>query len=198
METKFFSVKNLLIIRFVLIALIILLLAGQLVFADESIIRGKSGFSFDLDANDASSVTISIPTIGVNANILGVPYENRTWDTSWLGDNVGLLEYRTNIGATENGNIILSGHNTNFSGYPGVFANLHLLRNGDLVIIHAYGETFTYRVFAYYETDPEDISPFNHSDDKAIMTLITCRYWNEAAYRYDKRVVVQAELISVE
>ncbi|MBQ6520264.1 MAG: sortase [Anaerolineaceae bacterium] len=144
-----------------------------------------------------SQLRIRIPKIGVDAEILGVPYENGDWDVTWLGGNVGWLQNTAYPGTTGKGNSVLTGHLTNNYGLPGVFAELEKLSYGDEIIITAFGETYTYVVdntmTVYYDT-PQILS---QNTDLPVLTLITCKYFNSSTGLYEGRFVVTAKLSQV-
>ncbi len=93
-----------------------------------------------------SELRVSIPKLGVDAVILGVPFSDGNWDVSWLGENVGWLQTTAYPGSTAAGNTVLTGHLTNQFGEPGVFSDLATLTYGDQISITAYGVTYTYMV----------------------------------------------------
>ena len=82
------------------------------------------------------------------------------------------------------------------NGLPGPFVNLGKLKYGDKVIIHAYGQKYTFAVRSNEVVDPKDTSAFMH-EEKPWLTLITCREYDEKTNTYRKRVVVRAVLVSV-
>ncbi|MBQ6519611.1 MAG: sortase [Anaerolineaceae bacterium] len=144
-----------------------------------------------------SQLRIRIPKIGIDAEILGVPYENGNWDVSWLGENIGWLQNTAYPGSTGAGNTVLTGHLTNNYGLPGVFANLEKLSYGDEIIITAFGETFTYIVddtMTVYQDTPQLLS---QKTDLPILTLITCKYFNSSTGLYEGRFAVTAKLSGI-
>ena len=150
-----------------------------------------------VDYASYSQLSLEIPGLGINAEILGVPFADNTWDVSWLGDNIGWLENTAWPGYIGAGNVVLTGHSVNYTGYPGIFANLQRLGYGNTIYLNAYGEKLTYvvqDVQTVYADTPQVLS---QKTDEALLTLITCRYYNEATGQYDGRVVVTAKLCEI-
>lgn len=144
-----------------------------------------------------NQLRIRIPKLGVDTEILGVPYENGNWDVTWLGENVGWLANTAYPATTGAGNTVLTGHLTNHYGLPGVFSGLGQLAYGDQIIITAYGETYTYVVddtMTVYHDTPQVLS---QDTELPVLTLITCRFYNETTGEYDGRIVVRAKLAGI-
>ena len=144
-----------------------------------------------------SQLRIRIPKLGVDAEILGVPFENGNWDVTWLGNNVGWLQNTAYPATTGAGNSVLTGHLTNNLGQPSVFSGIERLGYGDQIIITAFGETHTYIVdetMTVYHDTPQVLS---QNVDLPVLTLITCKYYNEQTNSYDGRVVVKAKLAGI-
>jgi large repetitive protein len=139
-------------------------------------------------------LTVEIPSLGVNLPIVGVPLRNGEWNVSWLGNQAGWLE--GSAFPSWGGNSVLTGHVYGSNGLPGPFVNLSRLKYGDKIIVHAYGQTFTYEVRANVVVEPNDTSIFRH-EEKSWLTLVTCKEYDEKTNSYRKRVVVRAVLISV-
>ena len=92
---------------------------------------------------------------------------------------------------------MLTSHVYDANGLPGPFVKLNTLKYGDKIIIHAYGKKYTYEVRANTVVDPSDASVFKH-EEKAWLTLVTCKEYDEATNTYKKRVAVRAVLVSVD
>jgi LPXTG-site transpeptidase (sortase) family protein len=80
---------------------------------------------------------------------------------------------------------------------PGPFFNLRLLRYGDVVRVHAWGQVYTYAVRANYVIDPNNLYPLQHEDYDWI-TLLTCEGFSEASGGFLLRRVVRAVLVDVQ
>jgi LPXTG-site transpeptidase (sortase) family protein len=73
---------------------------------------------------------------------------------------------------------------------------LYTLSYGEKVIVHAYGQKYTFEVRSNEIVSPSDTSAFKH-EEKAWLTLVTCKEYDEKTNSYRKRVVVRAVLVSV-
>ncbi len=141
-----------------------------------------------------SELTIEIPALNVNMGIVGVPLKNGEWDITWLGDNAGYLE--GTAFPTWLGNSVITGHVYSANGAPGPFVDLGKLKWGDRIIIHAFGQKFTYEVRTESTILPDDISVLSHKEQSWV-TLITCKEFNAITGLYKMRTAVQAVLITV-
>ncbi|MGB8981701.1 MAG: sortase, partial [Anaerolineales bacterium] len=142
----------------------------------------------------ANGVTVEIPALGVNLPVVGVPLKDGTWNVSWLGSQAGWLE--GSAFPSWNGNSVLTGHVYLSNGLPGPFVNLNKLKFGDKIIVHAYGQKYTFEVRTNAIVEPNDQSGLKH-EEKPWLTLITCKEYEEKTNTYRKRVVVRAVLVSV-
>ena len=97
---------------------------------------------------------------------------------------------------TWQGNSVITGHVYLSNGQPGPFADLSKLRFGDQVIVHAFGQRYIYEVRTNYVITPEDMSPFKH-EEKAWLTLLTCKGYDENNDTYQYRVELRAVLVKV-
>jgi LPXTG-site transpeptidase (sortase) family protein len=96
-----------------------------------------------------------------------------------------------------NGNSVITGHVYLSNGEPGPFVDVNKLAYGDKIIIHAYGQKYTYEVRENKQVKPADVSVLKH-EDKAWVTLVTCLGYNESTNTYASRVAVKAVLMKVE
>ncbi len=88
-------------------------------------------------AYNSSGMVLTLPGLGVSAQIVGVPLESDGWNTSWLGNDAGYLE--GSAFPTTVGNTVITGHIWTSMNKPGIFLNLNTLRFGDEVRIYAWG-----------------------------------------------------------
>ena len=139
-------------------------------------------------------LTIDIPSLRINIPVVGVPLRNGDWNVSWLGKQAGWLE--GSAFPTWNGNSVITSHVYLSNGLPGPFFDLGKLRYGEKVIIHAYGQRYTFEVRSNEIVEPTDASAFRH-EERSWLTLVTCREYDEKTNTYRKRVVVRAVLVSV-
>ena len=142
----------------------------------------------------ANGVSVEIPSLGINIPIVGVPLKNGTWNVAWLGNQAGWLE--GSAFPSWNGNSVLTGHVYDANGLAGPFVNLSKLKYGDLVIIHAYGEKYTFAIQTNAVVAPNNKSVMKH-EEKPWLTLITCKDYDERTNTYLNRTVVRAILVRV-
>jgi LPXTG-site transpeptidase (sortase) family protein len=139
-------------------------------------------------------VTVEIPSLMVKIPVVGVPKKDGAWNVSWLGNQAGWLE--GSAFPSWSGNSVLTGHVYLSSGLPGPFISLGKLKYGDKIIIHAYGQKYTFEVRTNEVVEPSDKSAMKH-EEKAWLTLITCKEYDEKTNTYRKRIVVRAVLVNV-
>lgn len=141
-----------------------------------------------------TSLTLEIPSLNVNIPIVGVPRRNGEWNVSWLGRQAGWLE--GSAFPSWNGNSVLTSHVYLPNGLPGPFVGLNTLKYGDQVIVHAFGQKYTFEVRTNAVVVPDDTSALQH-EERSWLTLVTCKDYDEGTNTYSKRVVVRAVLVSV-
>jgi LPXTG-site transpeptidase (sortase) family protein len=141
-----------------------------------------------------TSLTLDIPSLGVNIPIVGVPQRNGEWNVSWLGKQAGWLE--GSAFPSWNGNSVLTSHVYLPNGLPGPFVNLNTLKYGDRVIVHVFDQKYTFEVRTNVVVAPNDTTAFQH-EERPWLTLVTCKEYDEKTNTYRKRVVVRAVLVSV-
>jgi len=137
---------------------------------------------------------LEVPALGVSIPILGVPLVENSWDVSWLSQQAGWLNGTAFPGWQ--GNSVLTGHVTLSNGRPGPFASLESLVWGDQIIVHASGKKFVYEIRESKIIDLNDFSVLGH-EDRAWLTLLTCKSYDENTNSYRFRVAVQALLKDV-
>ncbi|MBN1230255.1 MAG: sortase [Anaerolineales bacterium] len=144
-----------------------------------------------------TALVLSIPSLGVETDIVGVPQDLDSWDVSWLGNNAGYL-----IGTafpTWEGNTVLTAHVYNADGLPGIFIDLDDLQYGDRIEIKAYGNTYVYEVRSMNSYAPWDTRPLRSTPAGFdYLTLITCKGYSESSDTYAYRYGVQAILVGIE
>jgi sortase A len=147
---------------------------------------------------EANPVKVTIPAIGVSANVqdvgladdgtMGVPvgYEDVAFYD--LGDDPGQV-----------GNAVFTGHISSID-YPGVFYNIDQLGPGNTV--HVFGDDGTELVFIVQEVDTYNADNFPLSTifapaSQPGVVLITCGGdWDPVAHLFSDRIVVYATLSS--
>lgn len=150
-----------------------------------------------VDYSVYSQLRLRIPALGVDAEILGVPEREGDWDVSWLGDSVGWLQNTAWPASSKAGNAVITGHSYNYLGRPGVFSGLDRLSYGCSISVTAFGETFVYLVEDVQTVFADTPQVMSQKTDVPELTLITCKYYNEATNDYDGRVVVKAKLAEI-
>jgi LPXTG-site transpeptidase (sortase) family protein len=139
-------------------------------------------------------LTVEIPSLQINIPIVGVPLKNGGWNVSWLGNQAGWLH--GSAFPTWQGNSVLTAHVYLPNGKPGPFVNLSKLRWGNQVIVHAFGQRYIYEVRTNHTVMPNDLSAFKH-EEKAWLTLLTCKGYDENSDTYQYRMQTRAILIKV-
>jgi LPXTG-site transpeptidase (sortase) family protein len=142
-----------------------------------------------------AEVTLEIPSLGVKIPIVGVPKKDGTWNVAWLGNEAGWLE--GSAFPSWKGNSVLTGHVYLYNGKPGPFAKLIDLQYGDKVIVHAYGQKYTFVVQTNMAVKPNDSSVMKH-EETPWLTLITCRDYDAKNDTYINRTVVRAALLTID
>ena len=146
--------------------------------------------------SELGSLWLEIPSQKIKVNIVGVPKSENAWDVKWLGADAGWLN--GTAFPTWEGNSVLTAHVTDSNGLPGPFANLKDLKYGDQIIVHLYGDQYTFEVRNSRLVRPYSGSfAFKHLEGNSYLTLITCQGYNATSDSYRFRRIVRAVLISV-
>lgn len=140
-------------------------------------------------------IILEIPKTGLSIPVIGVPITADGWDLSWLWRQAGYLT--GTAFPTTPGNTVITAHLYLPDGSPGPFVDLHQLRWGDRVLLHAWGKQYVYEVRSTEVVLPED-SRVWLSEELDWVTLITCQTYDEASASYRQRLVVRAVLITVQ
>ena len=143
----------------------------------------------------STGMWLTIPKLYVNSYITTVPFNDGSWDVSWLNQQVGYLE--GSAYPTWAGNTVLTAHNVTSFGLPGPFADITSLSYGDQIIIKAYGQTYTYEVREKLMILNGDIDAAFHEEEYDWITLMTCSEYNEVRGEYVFRQLVRAVLVSI-
>ena len=144
--------------------------------------------------NNLGNLWLEIPTLDVQAPIIGVPESSFGWDTSWLNDRAGYLE--GTAFPTWAGNTGIAAHTILPDGNIGPFYNLHALQPGDWVILHSWNQENIYEVQSNTRRRADDLSVLSHKTEDWI-TLITCRDYDPKTGKYAWRTIVNAVWIGV-
>lgn len=107
-----------------------------------------------------------------------------------------LVQYfSTSKSPIENGTSVIFGHSTlpqwfDPNNYMSIFAHMHLIKDGDQIVLTVNGQDYHYKVFSRTIVDSNDPNIFSQAYDNSYITIITCTppgtTW--------KRLVVRASL----
>lgn len=128
-------------------------------------IRGNAS-----DSNSIPSYTLSIPKLNIKKAIVStVDYD--------LSKH--LVQYFGTSYPWEKGNAVIFGHSSmsqfyNPKNYKSIFATLHTLKNGDLILINVNNIEYEYRVVSITITEKHDTRIFSQVYDNNYLTLVTC------------------------
>ena len=142
-----------------------------------------------------SDLWLEIPKLSVKTSIVGVPSTGDSWNVSWLGSNSGWLN--GSAFPTWSGNSVITAHVWDALNRPGVFANLKNLKYGDQVIVHAFGQAYTYEIRENSLILSTSYSTVFKHEDKSWITLVTCEGYTSTTGEYTNRRMVRAVLVSV-
>jgi LPXTG-site transpeptidase (sortase) family protein len=149
----------------------------------------------DMRYADLGDFWIEIPRLDEQLAIVGVPFDSRGWNLTWLGAQAGYLEgtaYPTHAGTSG-----ITAHAYLPDGTAGPFVNLNRLRYGDQVIVHLGAQDYVFEVRENRRIAPNDLSVLRH-EEYPWLTLITCQDYSEALDDYRYRVAVRAVLVKIE
>jgi len=142
-----------------------------------------------------SDLWLEIPKLGLKMDIVGVPQVDGAWDVTWLGNQAGWLH--GSAFPTWAGNTVLTGHVWDANNNPGVFANLKTLQYGDKILIHAWGQVYTYEVRESRRVSTGSVSSVMKHEKLDWVTLLTCEDYRFLWNTYSARRMVRAVLVSV-
>ena len=135
---------------------------------------------------------VIIPAIQLDTIVKYVPYDGLSWligglkqEVAWLGDTSW-----PGLGS----NTVLAGHVTLRTGENGPFRFLESLQQGDWIIVYTAENAYTYSVRTSQTVEETDLSVVAATDLEQI-TLITCTDWNPDLRKYQRRLIINADLI---
>jgi LPXTG-site transpeptidase (sortase) family protein len=140
-------------------------------------------------------LVLKIPSLLIEAKIVGVPEGGSGWDTSWLWDQVGYLE--GTAFPTWAGNSALAGHVNLPNGKPGPFEKLANLKYGQQILIEGWHQRYIYEVREVTQVNPSDLTVLRH-EEYPWLTLIACRDFDPESENYLNRTIVRAILIRIQ
>ena len=123
---------------------------------------------------DPVGMVLELPSYGVKADIVVVPFAGNTWDVQRLRDEAGVLE---GFDLPGEGVSILAGHNHLGSDDTGPFLTIGLLEVGDRIFVHKADETLL--MFEVYENILVQPDEFGTIESLSIanpgsIVLVTC------------------------
>lgn len=142
---------------------------------------------------------IAIPAIGVYTTVVNAPRTVESWDVSGLGWQAGHLEGTAYPG--QGSNVVVGAHryqgvNCSSPSLPGPFAAIDRLQPGDSVEVTAGGHVYVYAVTEQLRVARHEVWVAGPADHE-VLTLLSCDTWNPQTLRFEKRLVVRADLVEV-
>ncbi|MBQ4514614.1 MAG: sortase [Anaerolineaceae bacterium] len=119
-------------------------------------------------------MSLQIPALNVEAELVSVPLSGDFWQVDWLGQNAGVLEGSALPGE---GISIVAAHNTLSNMEFGPFALLSTLELNDVIMVSdQHGGMQRFRVFANELLAPDDMAKLAAAaeQDQNTLVLITC------------------------
>ncbi len=144
---------------------------------------------------DASPlVRLEIPALGIRTSIVTLQRVNQTWDISGLDRSVGWLSDTSWPGY--GGNTVLAGH-LNLDGFRGgPFLFLSSLQAHDRVFLYTQENQLIYEVTRQKLVAANDRTIYSVPGKQKLM-LLTCSNWNPNTRTYEKRLLVEANLVGI-
>lgn len=134
-----------------------------------------------------TNMSISIPTLNVDANIVIVPLVEDNFPVESLGDNIGLLE---GSGPGKDDLLVLAAHNHLNNQDQGPFVELSAMKESDLIFISgANNSSRTFVVYANELFAADDIDGLGMYAKPGCMILITCEDESIEGGYLNRRVV---------
>ena len=154
----------------------------------------RTGFPTGLPTGTKESVSyaktnmsISIPTLNVEENIVIVPLVDDNFPVEGLGENIGLLE---GSGPGKEDLFVLAAHNHLNTQVQGPFAKLSAMKESDLIFISgANNSSRTFVVYANEKFASDDIDSLAAYVKPGCMILITCEDESVEGGYLNRRVV---------
>ena len=134
-----------------------------------------------------TSMSISIPTLNVEENIVIVPLVDDNFPVEGLGENIGLLE---GSGPGKDDLFVLAAHNHLNNQDQGPFVKLSAMKESDLIFISgANNSSRTFVVYANEKFASDDIDGLASFVKPGCMILITCEDESIEGGYLNRRVV---------
>ena len=134
-----------------------------------------------------TSMSLSIPTLNVNEDIVVVPLEGDNFPVEGLGEKIGLLE---GSGPGPEDLFVLAAHNHLNTQEQGPFVKLSALKESDLIFVRgAKNASRTFVVYANEKFASDDIAGLLSYARPGCMILITCEDESIEGGYVNRRVV---------
>lgn len=146
------------------------------------------------ERDDSPAQRIRIPFLKVDAQVVPVPFDGRTWDVNEIAAEVAWLGGTSQPGL--GGNTVLAGHITAREIGNGPFRYLNWLSPGEEILVYTGQKVYIYTVREFRIVEARD-GAVTAATENPQLTLVTCSVWNEQAESYVKRRVVYADLVKV-
>lgn len=137
------------------------------------------------------------PSIGIDAQVEQVGL-NQSGNMRAPTSVSTVAWYKDGPRPGESGNTVIAGHLNNAIGLSGVFERLGDLRVGDTVTVEGQSGTARYivRALTVYDAEAAPTERIFATEGPSMLILITCDgAWDHGTRSYDKRLVVEAELL---
>jgi len=139
---------------------------------------------------------LMIPSIGLAESILTIPVVNGNWDISQLDTHIGWLS-TTGMHPGDALAMAFIGHYTISAGRKGALGDVWHLQPADDVIYESGGVDYIYAIRNIETIAPTEVKKLYVNDGRQLL-LVTCANWDDLAFRYTNRVIVQARLVKQE
>ena len=134
-----------------------------------------------------TSMSISIPTLNVEENIVIVPLVDGEFPVEGLGENIGLLE---GSGPGKEDLFVLAAHNHLNNQDQGPFVKLSAMKESDLIFISGANDSSrTFVVYANEKFASDDIDGLASYVKPGCMILITCEDESVEGGYLNRRVI---------
>jgi LPXTG-site transpeptidase (sortase) family protein len=146
------------------------------------------------ERDDSAAQRLRIPFLKVDAQVVPVPFDGRTWDVNEIAAEVAWLGGTSQPGL--GGNTVLAGHITAREIGNGPFRYLNWLSPGEEIFVYTDQKIYLYRVREFRIVEARD-GAVTAATENPQLTLVTCSAWDEQVESYVKRRVVYADLVRV-
>ena len=136
-----------------------------------------------------SGLSVQIPSLSIEAEIVTVPFSGNEWPVSGLGNKAGLLEGSALPGQ---GYSIIAAHNTLSQYEVGPFGALATMKENDKIFVNGpRGKNLNYSVYANELIEPNDFDTIATiaEEEPGYLILITCENESQDGTYLNRRVV---------